>query len=76
MSTITVLRDYPTAAQELGLPETWLRRNIRRLPHEKYGKYVKFGPEHIAAIRKLHTVVPAAGYVIAAQAGPADLVPR
>lgn len=33
---------YPEAAQELGVKETWLRDNIRKLPHKKLGRVVYF----------------------------------
>jgi hypothetical protein len=66
------LLDYAGAAEVLDLPETWLRRNIKRIPHEKYGKYVRFGPEHLQAIRAMHEVLP----VGRPACGPTDLVPR
>ncbi|MFB7905210.1 hypothetical protein ACFC1T_02110 [Kitasatospora sp. NPDC056076] len=69
---MATLLDYAGAADFLDLPETWLRRNIRRIPHEKYGKYVRFGPEHLEAIRAMHAVIPA----IRPRRGSADLVPR
>ena len=69
---MVALLDYAGAAEVLGLPETWLRRNIRRIPHEKYGKYVRFGEHHLQAIRTMHEVLPVGG----SASGPADLVPR
>ncbi|SOB83161.1 DNA-binding protein [Streptomyces sp. 1331.2] len=69
---MTLLHDYAGAAEALSLPETWLRRNINRIPHEKYGKYVRFGPEHLEAIRAMHQVLPAARPAC----GPTNLVPR
>lgn len=53
------LLDYKGAAKVLDLPESWLRRNIKRLPHQKYGQHVKFGEAEIAEIQEKHRVRPA-----------------
>jgi hypothetical protein len=53
------LLDYAAAAKKLKLPQSWLRRNIKRLPHQKYGQHVRFGPEEIAEIQAIHRVRPA-----------------
>ncbi|MDH6134632.1 hypothetical protein P3T37_004036 [Kitasatospora sp. MAA4] len=69
------LRDYAGAAEVLDLPETWLRRNIRRIPHTKFGKHVRFSDDHLRVIRAMHEVLPARP-LPAITAGPASLVPR
>jgi hypothetical protein len=33
---------YETAAVEFELPERWLRRHIKELPHREFGRYVRF----------------------------------
>jgi hypothetical protein len=52
--------DYPAAAERLGIPETWLRRNVPllSLPHRKYGKHVRFTDEDLVAIAEMHRVSP------------------
>ncbi|MEU3563541.1 DNA-binding protein [Kitasatospora sp. NPDC006786] len=66
--------DYSGLAALLDINESWLRRHIKRLPHEKYGREVRFSAENVVEIRKLHTVQP---HTIPATAGtgPAALVP-
>jgi hypothetical protein len=54
------LLDYAGLAAKLRIPETWLRRHIRQLPHQKYGQYVRFGPEDVALIQADHQVRPGA----------------
>lgn len=49
---------YKAAAEVLDLPESWLRRNIKRLPHQKFGQHVKFGEEELAEIQAKHKVRP------------------
>ncbi|MFE4397181.1 MULTISPECIES: hypothetical protein [Streptomycetaceae] len=69
------LLDYKGAATALGLKnDTWLRRHIRRLPHEKYGRAVRFSEEHIAEIRRIHSVRPTE-LPASVAVGPAMLVP-
>lgn len=41
---------YPAAAEELGVEESWLRRHIKRLPHSKLGRVVYFTDEDLARI--------------------------
>lgn len=41
---------YESAAAEFDLPERWLRNNISRLPHRKFGKYVRFSEADMHAI--------------------------
>ncbi len=62
--------DYAGLATHLGVNELWLRRHIRRLPHEKYGREVRFRSEHVAAIRAMHSHTPPA-----ADSGEAPLIP-
>lgn len=52
------LLDYKAASKKLRLPESWLRRNIRSLPHQKYGQHVRFGAEELAEIQAAHRVRP------------------
>jgi len=52
--------DYAGAAADLNLPEAWLRNNIGRLPHRKYGRHVRFTDEDRAAIRAMHKTAPSA----------------
>ncbi|MFD4658001.1 DNA-binding protein [Kitasatospora sp. NPDC058444] len=66
--------DYAGLAKLLDINESWLRRHIKRLPHEKYGRAVRFSSEHVAEIRQLHAVQPDA-LPTSAKAGPAALVP-
>jgi len=33
---------YETAAAEFELPERWLRRHIKQLPHREFGRYIRF----------------------------------
>lgn len=46
-------RTYDEAAAELGIPKNWLQRRCqaRLIPHRRYGSYVRFTDEDIAAIR-------------------------
>lgn len=41
---------YASAAEEFDLPERWLRNNISRLPHRKFGRYVRFSEADMHAI--------------------------
>lgn len=58
MNATESLLDYPGLAALLNIPESWLRRNIKRLPHQKYGQYVRFGADEAAQIQELHRVQP------------------
>ncbi|MFC5720348.1 DNA-binding protein [Streptomyces gamaensis] len=49
---------YPEAAEQLRVPERWLRRNISRLPHKKKGRVVTFSAEDLSAIDAMHHVQP------------------
>ncbi|MCX4686792.1 helix-turn-helix domain-containing protein [Kitasatospora purpeofusca] len=51
---------YGGLAELLGVTESWLRRHIKELPHEKYGREIRFFPEHVAAIRARFFVTPVA----------------
>ncbi|MFJ3085030.1 DNA-binding protein [Streptomyces sp. NPDC086838] len=52
---------YPEAAEELKVPEPWLRRNIAKLPHIKRGRTVLFTEADIARIDELTHVEPTTG---------------
>lgn len=45
--------DITAAAEELGLPRSWLRDRVtaHAVPHHRYGKHVRFTTEDLAAIR-------------------------
>jgi len=45
------LIDAGQAAAMLGVPESWVRQEARRgrLPHIKFGRYVRFEPEALVA---------------------------
>lgn len=47
-------RTYDQAAAELGIPKNWLQRKAqaRLIPHQRYGHYVRFTDEDMAAIRR------------------------
>lgn len=49
---------YAEAAKILNLPVPWLQKHIKGLPHSKYGHFVRFEDEDIAAIRAMHRRVP------------------
>ncbi|MGW2547225.1 hypothetical protein ACWC5I_41720, partial [Kitasatospora sp. NPDC001574] len=66
---------YAGLAELLGVTEGWLRRRIRMLPHEKYGREVRFFPEHVTAIRALFSVTPVATLPSTTQCDWATLVP-
>jgi DNA-binding Lrp family transcriptional regulator len=53
-------RTYAEAAEELGVPETWLKRRIKELPHRKFGEHVRFADEDMAEISAMYAVRPAA----------------
>jgi len=53
--------DYPKAAEELGCEESWLRRNIKQLPHSKKGRKVTFTDEDLDRIDQLTHHEPSTG---------------
>ncbi|MFF0295589.1 hypothetical protein ACFYS8_13240 [Kitasatospora sp. NPDC004615] len=61
---------YKGLAEYLGINELWLRRHIKRLPHEKYGREVRFSAANVAAIRAMHSHAP-----LPAESGEAPLIP-
>ncbi|MFE7559639.1 helix-turn-helix domain-containing protein [Kitasatospora sp. NPDC057500] len=75
MTTLTLVRplNYAELAEYLGIEESWLRRRIKRLPHQKYGREVRFSADDIEAIRRMHTHTPAP---VAPNGLPGALVPR
>ena len=58
------------AAERLNLPQTWIatERRAGRIPHQKFGRHIRYTDEHIAAILKRHEVQAASD--------PAGLTPR
>jgi hypothetical protein len=52
---------YAEAAEELGVKESWLRDNIRKLPHGKLGRIVYFTEADLERIDALFHVEPEAG---------------
>lgn len=44
--------DYESTAAQLKMSAAWLKKNIRDLPHQKYGRKVRFTDEQIAEIRR------------------------
>lgn len=48
--------DYAHAAHVLRLPDSWLREKVPELnlPHSEYGRHVRFTPDDIAEIRRMH----------------------
>ncbi|MEU1276508.1 helix-turn-helix domain-containing protein [Streptomyces sp. NPDC005799] len=59
---------YPAAAKELGIDETWLRRHIKRLPHSKLGRTVYFTDADLERIDALFHHEPTTGPLAAAPA--------
>lgn len=58
--------NYAQAAEELGVEERWLRRNISRLPHTKLGRVVYFTDDDLARVDAMFhhepgTTTPVAG---------------
>lgn len=53
--------DYPAAAKELGVEESWLRRHIKKLPHTKLGRVVYFTDADLERIDQLHHHEPRTG---------------
>lgn len=50
--------DYSGLAELLGVEESWLRNNIRHLPHSKIGGKVRFTESDVARIFDLYHVEP------------------
>lgn len=59
---------YAEAAEILGCEESWLRRNIRRLPRTKVGRTVYFTDEDLARIDQLFHIEPSTGPLASAPA--------
>ncbi|MFE9935901.1 helix-turn-helix domain-containing protein [Streptomyces hirsutus] len=57
---------YPQAAEELGVEESWLRRHIKQLPHKKVGRVVYFTDSDLERIDALHHQEPTTGPLAAA----------
>lgn len=68
------LMGYAELAAHLGISQSWLRHKIRSLPHEKYGRWVRFSRDNVAQIRQMHAIDPAATLATTAS-GLRDLVP-
>ncbi|GGW15870.1 hypothetical protein GCM10018980_51140 [Streptomyces capoamus] len=61
---------YPEAAAELpGVSESWLRKNIKKLPHTKIGRVVYFTDSDIERIDALFHHEPTTGPLAAVPAG-------
>jgi hypothetical protein len=52
---------YPEAAVELRIKESWLRDNIKKLPHKKLGRFVYFTDDDLVRIDQLCHVEPESG---------------
>lgn len=50
---------YPEAAEILRVPEPWLRRHIKELPHSKKGREVTFSDADLDAIDAMFHHTPA-----------------
>lgn len=59
---------YPEAAEELGIEESWLRRHIKRLPHSKLGRTVYFTDADLERIDAQFHHEPTTGPVATAPA--------
>lgn len=48
-------RTYKQAAEELNIPQSWLEKGVAAdvLPHSRYGRWVRFSDEDIAAIKAM-----------------------
>jgi hypothetical protein len=53
--------DYAGAAKELKCEQSWLRRNIKRLPHSKKGRSVTFSEADLQRIDQLTHHEPSTG---------------
>jgi hypothetical protein len=52
--------EYRETAEILRVTEAWLKRNLGRFPHYRKAGKVTFSADHIAEIRRLCEVRPAA----------------
>lgn len=52
---------YPEAAEKLPVTESWLRKNIKKLPRTKIGRVVYFTDEDLARIDQLFHIEPSTG---------------
>lgn len=66
--------DYSHAARVLRLPVGWLKEKApaEEIPCTRYGKHVRFTPDDIREIRRMHRKAPAGAPVLAAVAGDED----
>jgi len=55
--------DARAAGQQLGVPPTWLlaQARARKVPHRRFGKYVRFDPSDVAAIAASTLCAPRQG---------------
>jgi hypothetical protein len=65
---------YPEAAVELGIDESWLRRHIKQLPHSKLGRVVYFTDADLERIDLLFHHEPTTGALAVASAPAANNV--
>lgn len=63
---------YGEAAQELKVSESWLRGNIKQLPHGKLGRFVYFTDADLDRIDELFHCEPERGPLAAVQPIPAS----
>ncbi|MFJ9128877.1 helix-turn-helix domain-containing protein [Streptomyces sp. NPDC102340] len=63
---------YPEAAAELRVSESWLRKNIKSLPHSKKGRVVTFTAEDLKRIDELCHHEPTTGPLAIVAAPKAD----
>lgn len=56
---------YAEAAEELGLTESWMRKNIKRLPHSKPGRTVYFTDADLKRIDEIFHHEPVTGLAAA-----------
>ncbi|MFF7259524.1 helix-turn-helix domain-containing protein [Streptomyces sp. NPDC008159] len=61
---------YPEAAEELGVEESWLRRHIKQLPHTKVGRVVYFTDADLDRIDALFHNEPTTGPLTVTPAPP------
>lgn len=52
---------YAEAAEELGVKESWLRDNVKQLPHKKLGRFVYFTDADLDRIDELAHHEPESG---------------
>lgn len=52
---------YAEAAEALGCEESWLRRNVKKLPRTKVGRTVYFTDEDLTRIDQLFHIEPTTG---------------